>query len=166
MSESAWVTTYIGLGSNLDEPLQQVKSALIELARLPETRCVQHSSLYRTAPVGPPDQPDFINAVAKLETGLGPESLLDALQRIEQNHLRVRQGPRWGPRTLDLDLLLYGTHQLATARLQIPHPHLTQRAFVLLPLAEVASRNLQIPGVGALAQLLDRVSDDGVQRLQ
>ena len=160
-----WVTAYVGLGSNLDEPVQQVRRALQELDRLPATRCVRHSALYHTRPLGPQDQPDYINAVAQLATGLAPEPLLDALQSLEQRHRRVRQGPRWGPRTLDLDLLLYDTLQMSTERLILPHPELTRRAFVLLPLAEVAPRTLKIPGCGMLAHWCDRISNDGVLRL-
>jgi 2-amino-4-hydroxy-6-hydroxymethyldihydropteridine diphosphokinase len=160
------VTAYVGLGSNLDDPMRQVTSALQELDRLPETRCVRHSSLYRTRPLGPQDQPDYINAVVHLQTALDPEPLLDALQELEHRHRRLREGPRWGPRTLDLDLLLYDGRQFASDRLVVPHPEMTRRAFVLLPLAEIAPESLEIPGRGDLAHWLERISDDGVQRLQ
>jgi 2-amino-4-hydroxy-6-hydroxymethyldihydropteridine diphosphokinase len=165
MSERRRVIAYVGLGSNLDDPIQQVTRALQELGRLPATRCVRRSSLYLTRPLGPPDQADYINAVAQLETALAPERLLDALQELEYRHLRVRRGPRWGPRTLDLDLLLYGRQQLANARLVVPHPELTRRSFVLLPLAEVAPRELEIPGCGSLTDWLAQISDDGVRKL-
>ena len=165
MNESVRVTAYVGLGSNLQDPIQQVKRAQLELAQLPNTCCVRHSSLYLTRPLGPQDQPDFINAVARLETGLAPEALLDLLQELERRHLRVREGARWGPRTLDLDLLLYDQLQLASERLNLPHPELSRRAFVLLPLAEVTPRDLWIPGCGSLAALLEQVSDEGVRRL-
>jgi 2-amino-4-hydroxy-6-hydroxymethyldihydropteridine diphosphokinase len=165
MIQAHRVIAYVGLGSNLDDPVGQVTTALLELGRLHSTRCVRHSSLYRTRPLGPQDQPDYINAVAQLETGLAPEPLLDALQGLELRHRRVRQGPRWGPRTLDLDLLLYDQQRVASERLVVPHPEMTRRAFVLLPLAEVAPEGLEIPGYASLVQCLTRIAHDGVQRL-
>jgi len=165
MSEAEEEIAYVGLGSNLDDPSHQVTRALKELDGLPMSRCLRHSSLYRTRPLGPQDQPDYINAVAVLATALTPEALLDALQELEYRHRRVRHGPRWGPRTLDLDLLLYGRQQLANARLVVPHPELTRRSFVLLPLAEVAPRELEIPGCGSLTDWLAQISDDGVRKL-
>ncbi|MDQ7729174.1 2-amino-4-hydroxy-6-hydroxymethyldihydropteridine diphosphokinase [Halomonas sp. SpR8] len=129
--------TYIGLGSNLAYPIEQVRQALDELATLPLSRLVAASSLYASRPVGPQDQPDFINAVAALETRLSPLALLDQLQALEQQHRRRRQH-HWGPRTLDLDLLLYANDHIDTPRLRVPHPHMTTRAFVLAPLAEIA----------------------------
>ena len=128
---------YIGLGSNLESPIEQVREALTELARLPLSRLVAASSLYASRPVGPQDQPDFINAVAALETRLSPLALLDQLQALEQQHRRRRQR-HWGPRTLDLDLLLYANDHINSPRLRVPHPQMTARAFVLLPLAEIA----------------------------
>jgi len=143
---------WIGLGSNLDDPRAQVSTALQELAQLPESSLVTHSSLYRSDPVGPPGQPDYINAVAALDTQLSPETLLDALQAIEQAHQRVRK-IHWGPRTLDLDLLLYGNETIATPRLSVPHPFMTQRNFVLWPLAEIAPE-LILPDGRSLQALL------------
>lgn len=128
---------YIGLGSNLASPIEQVRQALDELTMLPLSRLVTASSLYASRPVGPQDQPDFINAVAALETRLSPLALLDQLQALEQQHRRRRQR-HWGPRTLDLDLLLYTNDHIDTPRLRVPHPHMTARAFVLAPLAEIA----------------------------
>ncbi|MCO7247923.1 2-amino-4-hydroxy-6-hydroxymethyldihydropteridine diphosphokinase [Halomonas sp. Mc5H-6] len=128
---------YIGLGSNLDNPMAQVRQALDELARLPLSDVVGASSLYATPPLGPQDQPDFINAVAALETRLSPLALLDQLQALEQRHRRQRQR-RWGPRTLDLDLLLYGQETIRLPRLRVPHLHMHTRAFVLVPLYELA----------------------------
>ena len=128
---------YIGLGSNLASPIAQVRQALDELTMLPLSRLVTASSLYASRPVGPQDQPDFINAVAALETRLSPLALLDQLQALEQQHRRRRQR-HWGPRTLDLDLLLYTNDHIDTPRLRVPHPHMTARAFVLAPLAEIA----------------------------
>jgi len=158
------VTVYIGIGANLDGPVQQVSRALNELAALPRTRLVKKSSLYRTPPMGPPDQPDYINAVAELDTWLTPLALLDELQRIEQLHRRVRGAQRWGPRTLDLDLLLYGAQKIEQPRLRVPHPGLAERAFVLLPLVEIAPA-LAVPGLGALADLKASISSDGISCL-
>lgn len=128
---------WIGLGSNLDTPVRHVRTALGELAALPVTRLVAASSLYAGGPVGPHDQPDFINAVAALETRLSPLALLDQLQALEQRHRRVRER-HWGPRTLDLDLLIYNDCMLVSPRLVLPHPQLLSRAFVIVPLAEIA----------------------------
>ncbi|MDX1465359.1 MAG: 2-amino-4-hydroxy-6-hydroxymethyldihydropteridine diphosphokinase [Halomonas sp.] len=130
---------WIGLGSNLDGPREHVARALEELDRLPLTRRLAASRLYASRPVGPADQPDYVNAVAQLATRLSPLALLDQLQALEQRHGRVR-GRRWGPRTLDLDLLLYDDRRLALPRLTLPHPEMTRRAFVLVPLAELAPR--------------------------
>ncbi|HEY5717355.1 MAG TPA: 2-amino-4-hydroxy-6-hydroxymethyldihydropteridine diphosphokinase, partial [Motiliproteus sp.] len=115
------ICTYIGLGSNLEDPIDQVQRALSELAQLPDSELRAHSRLYRSDPVGPPGQPDYINAVAELHTELAVESLLDLLQQLEQSHRRKRL-VHWGPRTLDLDILLYGNQQIATERLSVPHP--------------------------------------------
>jgi 2-amino-4-hydroxy-6-hydroxymethyldihydropteridine diphosphokinase len=158
------VPVYVGIGANLDDPVQQVTSALRELAALPQTSLTKASSLYRTPPMGPPDQPDYINAVAALETSLAPLALLDELQHLEQLHRRVRGAERWGPRTLDLDLLLYGDECIAHPRLSVPHPGLAQRAFVLLPLAEIAPA-VTVPGLGPVSTLCAAVSADGISRL-
>ncbi|MCK0766240.1 2-amino-4-hydroxy-6-hydroxymethyldihydropteridine diphosphokinase [Chromohalobacter beijerinckii] len=136
-ARSDHVAAYIGLGSNLDEPREHVSRALNELDALPLTHLAGHSSLYASAPVGPQDQPDFINAVARVFTRLSPLALLDQLQALEQRHRRVRQR-HWGPRTLDLDLLLYAHLEWRTPRLTLPHPAMRERAFVLVPLAELA----------------------------
>ncbi|MCU7844729.1 MAG: 2-amino-4-hydroxy-6-hydroxymethyldihydropteridine diphosphokinase [Candidatus Thiodiazotropha sp. (ex Monitilora ramsayi)] len=165
MSEFERVTAYVGLGSNLEEPLSQVKEAETELAYLPDTDLTAVSSLYWTRPVGPADQPDFINAVAKISTQLPAEKLLDELQLLEQRHGRIREGVRWGPRTLDLDLLLYGDMTIDSPRLKVPHPYLSGRAFVLYPLSEIAADDLMIPGAGMLGDLLKEVSDDGIERI-
>jgi 2-amino-4-hydroxy-6-hydroxymethyldihydropteridine diphosphokinase len=156
------VLAYVGLGSNLSDPEGQVGRAMIELGGLPETELLARSALYRTAPVGPADQPDYINAVASLKTRLSPRALLEALQAIERLHGRQRDGTRWGPRTLDLDILLYGDEYLAEPGLQIPHPEMGKRAFVLVPLADVAPRGLRVPGVGPLADLIERCPREGV----
>ena len=128
---------YIGIGSNLDEPRRQVLEAFTELDRLPHTRMVKKSSLYRTAPMGHAAQPDFINAVAQLETGLPAERLLAELQTVEQRHGRKRSFPN-APRTLDLDILLFGNATMQSGTLTIPHPRMHERAFVLKPLLEIA----------------------------
>ena len=146
------VKAYIGLGSNLDVPQKQVVTALEELAAIDGCRLCAVSSLYRSPPMGPPDQPDYVNAVACLQTSLSVEVLLDALQSLEQRHRRVR-AQHWGPRTLDLDILLYGDKVVATPRLSVPHPGIATRSFVLYPLAEIDS-SLTIPGAGRVADLL------------
>jgi 2-amino-4-hydroxy-6-hydroxymethyldihydropteridine diphosphokinase len=128
---------YVGIGSNLDDPVRHVRQAFDELDRLPHTRLVKKSSLYRSAPLGYQKQPDFINAVAQLETGLPAERLLAELQEIEARHSRRRSFPN-APRTLDLDVLLYGDATLALPGLVVPHPRMHERAFVLKPLMEIA----------------------------
>lgn len=157
------VAVWIGLGSNLQEPERQVRAAIGELAALPESRLQAASRLYRTAPVGPPGQPDYINAAARLETRLAPQALLAELHRIELAHGRRRDGTRWGPRILDLDILIYGDARIDEPGLTIPHPEMARRAFVLVPLADVAPPNLAVPGVGILAELLERCERDGVE---
>jgi 2-amino-4-hydroxy-6-hydroxymethyldihydropteridine diphosphokinase len=166
MSNPQWVLAYVALGSNLKQPLIQVSQALTELAALPGCELTARSSLYRTRPVGPSEQPDYINAVVALTSRLPSHDLLDALQSLEQRHGRVREGERWGPRTLDLDLLLYGDAMISTTRLHVPHPRMAARAFVLYPLAEIAPEDLDIPGCGRLQELLRLVSEDDVERLE
>ncbi|MGE5153723.1 MAG: 2-amino-4-hydroxy-6-hydroxymethyldihydropteridine diphosphokinase [Bdellovibrio bacteriovorus] len=145
---------FIGLGSNLGEPRTQVLAAIGEIAALPGCQLVARSSLYATTPVGPVPQPDYINAAVALATRLAPTELLTALQEIERAHGRQRDGTRWGPRTLDLDLLLHGGHRLPGPGLELPHPEMHRRAFVLVPLAEIAPEWLEIPGRGRLADVL------------
>ena len=156
-------TAYVALGANLGDPKATVLAAFAALANLPESRVARCSSLYRTAPVGILSQPDFVNAVALLETTLAPEALLDALLDIEARFGRIRR-ERNGPRTLDLDLLLYDDIELDLPRLTLPHPRLHLRAFVLLPLAEVAP-DLAIPRRGTLAAWLPAVANQGIVRL-
>lgn len=146
------VDCYIGLGSNLDNPMQQVRQALSELTQLPHSELTKQSQLYRSDPVGPAGQPDYINAVAQLRTRLQPETLLDQLQQLEQQHRRVRL-QHWGPRTLDLDILLFGDQQIATERLSVPHPYMTERSFVLYPLIEIAP-GLILPDQRSLIELI------------
>ncbi|MCW5622090.1 MAG: 2-amino-4-hydroxy-6-hydroxymethyldihydropteridine diphosphokinase [Burkholderiales bacterium] len=155
---------YVGVGSNLDDPVVHVREAMTALDQLPLTRVVCCASLYRSAPVGKLDQPDFINSVAALDTQLAPEPLLDALLAVEARHGRVR-GERNAPRTLDLDLLLYGTQRMHGAHLTLPHPRMHERAFVLLPLAEIDPDAL-IPGHGSVRALLPQVADQRVVRME
>jgi 2-amino-4-hydroxy-6-hydroxymethyldihydropteridine diphosphokinase len=156
-------TAFIALGSNLEHPEAQIEAAFAQLAALPSTRLKSHSALYRSIPVGYADQPDFINAVAAVETALAPHALLDALLELEARRGRVREF-RNAPRTLDLDVLLYDDLRLDEPGLTIPHPRMHERAFVLLPLAEIAP-DCVIPGRGALAQLLNAIDTRGVTRL-
>jgi 2-amino-4-hydroxy-6-hydroxymethyldihydropteridine diphosphokinase len=157
------VTAYVALGANLDDPIAQVKAGIAALQALPRTQLKAQSSLYRTSPVGYADQPDFINAVAAVDTALGPRELLDALLAIEIEHGRVREFAN-APRTLDLDVLLYGDLQLHEEGLTIPHPRMHERAFVLAPLAEIAP-NHEIPGRGRVSDLLHAAGSAGVTRL-
>lgn len=150
---------YICLGSNLDDPLKQVTSALSELAAIADTELVAHSPWYRSRAIGPA-QPDYINGVAALTTALPAHALLDALQAIEQAHHRVHR-ERWGPRTLDLDLLLYDSEAIASERLTVPHPELEKRNFVLYSLADIAPE-LVLPNGTPLESLLTRCSRDGL----
>jgi 2-amino-4-hydroxy-6-hydroxymethyldihydropteridine diphosphokinase len=154
---------YIGLGSNLAQPQSQVQSALQELAGLRQSRLVARSSLYRSAPVGYGEQPDFVNAVAALETALGAHELLGELQALEAAHQRRRSFPN-APRTLDLDLLLFNDERIADARLVVPHPRMHERAFVLAPLVEIAPE-VEIPGHGLAQALLGRCNNQKVERI-
>jgi 2-amino-4-hydroxy-6-hydroxymethyldihydropteridine diphosphokinase len=163
IARTALAEAFIGLGANLDNPLQQVTQAISEVDAIEHTRVLAASSLYRSAPVGYADQPDFINAVAKLQTGLSPRRLLDALHVIENRHGR-RRSVRNAPRTLDLDLLLYGAFVVCEEDLILPHPRMHERAFVLLPLAEIAP-DASLPGYPPLAQLLAQVDRSGVNKL-
>lgn len=163
MAAAAMHRAYVGLGSNLDRPVEQVRAALAALEALDGTALQACSSLYRTLPVGHADQPDFVNAVARIETVFDPYRLLAALLGIEQARGRVRTLPN-GPRTLDLDLLLYAGERIDTPVLTVPHPRMHERAFVLLPLVEIAP-DVVVPGRGRAADLLDRVGCAGVQRM-
>lgn len=149
---------YVGLGSNRDDPSAQIARALASLDRLPHSVLGPVSAFYRSAPVGRRAQSPFVNAVAALETTLAPMALLRALARIEAAHGRRRGRRRWGPRPLDLDLLLYGARRIRTARLTVPHPRLQQRAFVLRPLCEVAPISRLPPYKARLKARLGRLS--------
>src|SRR3954469_20617402 len=150
---------FVGLGANLENPLQQVSQAILELKDIERTHVLAISSLYRSAPVGYADQPDFINAVAKLHSQLTPHRLLDALHAIEDRHGR-RRAKRNAPRTLDLDLLLYGSLCLDEEDLVFAHPRMHERAFVLIPLAEIAP-DAGFPGRPPLSHLLSQVDRSG-----
>jgi 2-amino-4-hydroxy-6-hydroxymethyldihydropteridine diphosphokinase len=156
-----WQPAYVALGSNLADPARQVKAAFESLARLPGTRLIARSRLYRSAPLGPQDQPEFVNACAGLLTQLGPEELLDALVGIERALGKKPPPVRWGPRVIDLDLLLYASERRRDARLVLPHPGLPERNFVLYPLAEIAP-TLMVPGQGRVAELAARIGDRGL----
>ena len=147
---------YVGLGSNLADPPAQIEAGLRALAHLPRTCLSARSHSYRSIPWGCTDQPEFVNAVVRLDTRLEPRELLGQLLAIERRAGRERDGVRWGPRVLDLDILLYGDRRIAEPGLRVPHPHLTERAFVLVPLAEIAP-DLDIPGHGRVVDLLARI---------
>lgn len=155
---------YLGLGSNLGEPLEQLRAALAALAALPHSQLAAVSSFYSSDPLGPADQPHYINAVAALDTALEPLDLLDALQAIEQQQGRTRHAERWGPRTLDLDILLFGERLLDEPRLQVPHYDLQARPFVLYPLAQIAP-GLRLADGRQLDALLQACPFRGLERL-
>ena len=156
-------TAFIGLGSNLSNPSEQVLQAMQAIGRLPETRLLACSSLYRSAPVGFLEQPDFINAVVKIETRLAPLELLKSLLALEQENGRTREFQN-APRTLDLDVLLYDDLQHHEHGLTVPHPHMHKRAFVLQPLLEIAP-DCMIPAVGAAADAMQQCLDQQLERL-
>ena len=157
------VRAVIAIGANLAQPAMQVGKAFVELGRMPSTRLLARSSLYRTAPIGRLGQPDFTNACALVETSLAPRALLDALLAIERAHGRVRDIPN-GPRTLDLDIILYGNETLAEPGLAIPHARAHERAFVLAPLLDVWP-DAVIPGRGRASELLAGVRDQAIERI-
>ncbi|MCO7227355.1 2-amino-4-hydroxy-6-hydroxymethyldihydropteridine diphosphokinase [Pleionea sp. CnH1-48] len=155
---------YIGLGSNLSDPIAQVNNALQALETLHDSKLLNASALYRSAPMGPQDQNDYINAVAELSTSLAPIDLLDALQAIENEQGRVRIGERWGPRTLDLDILLYNNKIIEHPRLTVPHYGMKERSFVLIPLAEIAPE-LVLPDNTPLSDLVANLAKDDIERI-
>ncbi|KPK11105.1 MAG: hypothetical protein AMJ68_07175 [Acidithiobacillales bacterium SG8_45] len=158
------VTVYIGLGSNLGDSVKTLRSAITELEQHSIPGSIVCSSLYRTAPIGFLDQPDFLNAVCRLETSLNAAELLRSLLQIERDHGRRRSGSANEPRTLDLDLLLYGDHEISVDGLQVPHPRLHERAFVLYPLLEIAP-DLAIPGRGAVRNLAKDCEGQSIARI-
>jgi 2-amino-4-hydroxy-6-hydroxymethyldihydropteridine diphosphokinase len=153
----------IALGSNLGNPARQLQMAVDAIHRLPETHITAGSRVYASAAVGPGQQPDYLNAVLEVRTMLGPLALLDALQAIELAQGRERT-VHWGPRTLDLDILLYGAEQIRLPRLQVPHPGMAERHFVLYPLRDIHPDGLVLPGLGALTTLLARCPATGLTR--
>ena len=164
MAEGKPVTAFVALGSNLADPAGQIRSALSELARLPNTSLVRASSLYRNPPAGGMDQPDYVNAVAQIETSIAARPLLERLLDIERGHGRVRDYPN-APRTLDLDIALYGESVVREPGLVIPHPRMLARAFVLVPLAEIAP-DARVPGHGRVADLVAKLDTSALVRLQ
>jgi len=148
---------YIAIGSNLASPLEQVNAAVQALGDIPHTRVVALSSFYRTPPLGPQDQPDYLNAAIALETALSAEALLDNTQRIELQQGRVRKEERWGPRTLDLDIMLFGAAHIPTERLTVPHYDMKRRGFMLWPLFEIAP-DLTFPDGEHLSALLAQLN--------
>jgi len=144
---------YIGLGSNLDDPKQHVITAIDDIKKINFCDFIINSSLYKSAPMGPQDQPEYINAVTKIKCNISAINLLDELQDIEHKHRRVR-GEKWGPRTLDLDLLLYGQDNIATNRLNVPHPGLYEREFVLYPLFEIEPEFILPTGIALKEQII------------
>ena len=159
-----WIPAYVALGSNLDAPQRQVERAFEALDRLPQSRLVLRSALYRSAPLGPVEQPHFVNAVAGLLTRLDPVQMLEQLQDCEQRLGRAAPVVRWGPRRIDLDLLVHGDVLCQGEQLTLPHPGIAARAFVLAPLADIAP-HLLVPGLGRVAELLHRVETIGLERL-
>lgn len=157
------VTAFVALGSNLDDPIAQVRAGLDALAALPQTRLIHASSLYWNPPVGYRNQPEFVNAVARIETRLTPRELLDALLTIERSRGRVREFPN-APRTLDLDIVLYDERVVHEPGLTIPHPRMCERAFVLLPLAEIAPAAV-VPEAGRVADLAARLDAAGLVKI-
>lgn len=161
MSSSELAKVYIGIGSNLETPMQQLKSAVAALRKIPDTTLCQLSNIYQTAPIGPAGQPDYTNAAALLETALTPEALLDELQKIELNQGRVRK-ERWGPRTLDLDIILYAGMTIRTTRLHVPHIEMENRNFVLIPLMDI-NPDLILPNGNTLSAAAQRAGDKGIR---
>lgn len=165
MNTSLWIPAYVAIGSNLDDPLSQVRAAFDALAGLERSRLIARSRLYRTRPLGPQDQPDFINAAAGLLTLLSPRQLLGALKRIESALGRRAPLVRWGPRRIDLDLLLHGDARLSEADLVIPHAGLPRRNFVLYPLRDIAPDLIVAPH-GRISDLAARAGSDGLALLE
>ena len=154
---------YVGLGSNLEDPMVQINHAFEQLGKIEDTSLITRSSLYRSAPLGSVEQPDFINAVACLSSALEPKALLHELHDIERASGRKR-GARWGPRTLDLDLLVFGGQVIDQAGITLPHPGIGERNFVLLPLIEIAPR-LIIPGLGCVSDIAVDGNEPQISRI-
>ena len=161
---TSWIPAYIGVGSNLDDPLSQVGRGIDSLANIPQTRVVARSKMYRNRPMGPQDQPEYVNAAVGVLTQLSPAELLSELKKMESKLGRGVPIVRWGPRIIDFDLLVFGSVKLATETLVIPHPGIAARNFVLLPLFDIAP-DLDIPGAGRVAPLLQAIDRSGVHAL-
>jgi 2-amino-4-hydroxy-6-hydroxymethyldihydropteridine diphosphokinase len=159
-----WQPAYIGVGSNLNDPRAQVLSAFKKLADVPTTRVVITSPLYGSRPLGPADQPDYVNAVAGVLTQLDAHTLLTHLRGIESAAGRLERHPKWGPRVIDLDVLVYGRERRADPDLMLPHPGIVERNFVLYPLADIAP-DLDVPGLGRVSELKSRLMSDGLHQL-
>jgi 2-amino-4-hydroxy-6-hydroxymethyldihydropteridine diphosphokinase len=159
-----WTPAYVAIGSNLDDPASQVRAAFEALARIERTRLIARSRLYRTQPLGPQDQPEFVNAAAGLLTQLSPRELLVALKKLEATMGRAQPAVRWGPRRIDLDLLVHGDARVNESDLVIPHAGLPQRNFVLYPLSDIAPQ-LLVPGHGRVVDLAARVGSAGIALL-
>ena len=160
----AWRPAYVALGSNLSDPRRQVENAFDALAALPDARLVVRSSLWRSAPLGPQDQPEFVNAAAGLVTTREPREFLASLQAVERRLGKADPAVRWGPRVIDLDLVAFADLQVDEPGLTLPHPGLHRRNFVLYPLSEIAAE-LWVPGLARVRRLRDRVSPAGIERL-
>ena len=159
-----WFPAYVGIGSNLKMPAKQIEGAFERLGKMADTRLVSRSSLYRSAPLGGIEQPEFVNAVAGLLTTLSAHELLSALHDIERRQGRERDRTRWGPRVLDLDLLVYGAEVLDESGITVPHPGIAERNFVLLPLAEIAPQ-LVIPALGRVAGIAVNKDEPSISRI-
>ncbi|MCK5830283.1 MAG: 2-amino-4-hydroxy-6-hydroxymethyldihydropteridine diphosphokinase [Methylococcales bacterium] len=159
------IDVYIGLGSNLEHPIEQIKQARTAISDQANISEIKFSSLYRSPPMGPQDQPDYVNAVMSVSTSLTALEVLRVLQQIEKDFGRVRKGERWGARTLDLDLLLYADQQINVPDLMVPHIGLSERAFVMYPLAEIVPEYFVVPGKNTVKQLLDQCPLNGLVKL-
>lgn len=161
----AFHRVYLGLGSNLDEPQKQLRSAITTLADSDKIELIRASSLYRTAPVGPAGQPDYYNAVAEINTTLESLQLLHRLQQIENRQGRIRK-EKWGARVIDLDILLYDDQLIELPELKVPHPYMKERNFVLIPLKEITDDHFFIPGQGLLQELIRQCPDNAIEKME
>ncbi len=160
-----WLPAYVGLGANLGQPVEQLRKAVGLLGAIPDIRMVVVSPAYSSRPMGPQDQPDYCNAVVGLLTTVEPLVLLDTLQGIENQMGRVRDGERWGPRAIDMDLLVFSGVVMSSEKLVLPHPGISERSFVLYPLADIAPA-LKVPGLASVESLRAALPGDDLQRLE
>ncbi len=160
-----WLPAYVGLGANLGQPVEQLRKAVGLLGAIPDIRMVVVSPVYSSRPMGPQDQPDYCNAAVGLLTTVEPLVLLDTLQGIENQMGRVRDGERWGPRAIDMDLLVFGDVVMSSEKLVLPHPGISERSFVLYPLADIAPA-LKVPGLASVESLRAALTGDDLQRLE